>query len=185
MRTKTWRLSILVALGLVLFVSAVGLADDGNKWVEIYQADEIILGPQDGLRQIEGVTAGDFRFECELSVDAGAMFTLMFRAIPNYTDGYGIILQAKKDWSGFYRMDGAWGLRKWLEPVCPEGVPADKWLQLVVEAVGDELNLSIAGVTDLSVDVSAEEAPSEGVFFLRNVLGGMTMRNVKISVPSK
>ncbi|MCK9222681.1 MAG: hypothetical protein M0Q40_08690 [Limnochordia bacterium] len=185
MRSKNWCLSILVVMGVLLCVSAVGLANDGSQWVEIYQADEIILGPQDGLRPIEGVTAGDFRLECELRVDAGAMFTLMFRAIPNYTDGYGLNLQAKKDWSGFYRMDGAWGLRKWLEPVCPDGVPADKWLQVVVEAVGDKLSLKIADVTDLSVDVSGDGAPDEGVFFLRNVLGGMTMRNVKISVLNK
>ena len=147
------------------------------------QEQEVILGRQDGLQPISGITAGDFRFTCALKMDPGAMFTLMFRAMPNYSDGFGIILQAKKDWSGFYRMDGAWGLRKWLEPVYPDGIPADTWVQVEMEVIGDVLELVIPGVTELVVDISQEEGPRTGYFFYRHVLGGMTLRDVKIGVP--
>jgi len=158
-------------------------AADNDGWVQIYQEDVIELGPYDRLSRFEDLGARDFKLECEVSIEEGAMFTFMFRAANNQADGYGLILQGKKDWCGFYRMDGGWGLREWLKPVHEDGMPPGQWLKLTMEVVGRELRAEVEGITELYYEVLEDTSDDYQAMFLRNVLGSIKIRNLRISVP--
>ncbi|MDD2630490.1 MAG: hypothetical protein PHV61_10085, partial [Limnochordia bacterium] len=158
-------------------------AVDNDGWVQVYEEDVIELGPYDRLSRFEDLGVRDFMLECEVSIEEGAMLTFMFRAANNLSDGYGLILQGKKDWCGFYRVDGGWGLREWLKPVHEEGMPSGQWLKLTIKVAGNECWAKVEGIAELYYGELEETSSDYQAMFLRNVLGSIKIKNLRISVP--